>query len=126
MLLFGGFSFEVNAQIWEPEGLNMPGGWNGWINPPANNLALASYTQVVGGRITKIQAGVPRWQTIFSVAASGADVVGGSYEWLFTSGPTDPPYNNKWAGITVSMNLLQNYSFNTGENSGTVSEKIKR
>jgi hypothetical protein len=34
------------AQIWEPEGINMPGAWNSWTNPPDNNLALASFTQV--------------------------------------------------------------------------------
>jgi len=24
------------AQIYEPEGLNMPGAWNGWTNLPTN------------------------------------------------------------------------------------------
>ncbi len=97
------------AQIWEPEGLNMPGQWNTWTNPPVNNLALASYTQVPGGRVTKINTGITRWQTIFSVAASGADVVGGTHNWLFTSGPTSNPFGNKWANVTVSMNTLQTY-----------------
>ena len=105
------------ADIYEPEGLNMPGGWNGWTNPPTNNLALASYTQVPNGRVTKIATGTPgtpRWQTIFSVAASGGDIVGGSYPWLFTSGPSGNPWGNKWAGTTVVMNTLQSYSFNSG------------
>jgi hypothetical protein len=101
----------TQAQIWEPEGLNMPGAWNGWTNPPTNNLALASYTQVTGGRVTKISTGITRWQTIFSVAASGGDLVGGTYDWLFTSGPSGSPFQNKWAGVTVSMNTLQSYTF---------------
>ncbi|MFH1121317.1 MAG: T9SS type A sorting domain-containing protein [Bacteroidota bacterium] len=111
--LFTGSS--ANAQIYEPEGLNMPGAWNGWENPPSN-LALASFTQVSGGRVTKISTGTTRWQTIFSVAASGGDITGGSYEWLFTSGSTGNPWGNKWANVSVSMNTLQTYTFNSGAN----------
>lgn len=103
-------SGKSNAQIWEPEGINMPGGWNSWTNPPLNNLALASSTQVAGGRVIKFSAGIQRWQTIFSVAESGADIVGGSYSWLFTSGPTGNPWGNKWANVTVAMNTLQTYT----------------
>ncbi|MFZ4523655.1 MAG: IPTL-CTERM sorting domain-containing protein [Bacteroidales bacterium] len=101
---------QAAAQIWEPEGLNMPGGWNGWTNPPANNLALASYTQLPGGRVTKISTGIPRWQTVFSVAASGSDIVGGTYEWLFTSGPSGSPWNNKWSNTNATINTLQTYT----------------
>ena len=108
------FGPSVKAQtIYEPEGLNMPGAWNTptpWTNPPAN-LALASATQVTGGKVAKIATGTTRWQTIFSVAATGGDLVGGTYVWLFTSGPTGAYYQNKWAGTTVSMNTLQNYTF---------------
>ena len=112
MFLLAGVT--CRADIWEPEGVNMPGAWNSWNNPPLNNLALASYTQVPGGRVTKIPTGIPRWQTVFSVAASGGDIVGGTYPWLFTSGPPTNYYQNKWAGVTISMNTLQSYTFNTG------------
>ncbi|MFH1121733.1 MAG: alpha-amylase family glycosyl hydrolase [Bacteroidota bacterium] len=105
----------AHAQIWPPEGLNMPGAWNTWSNPPSN-LALASSTQVSGGRVTKITTGTPRYQTIFSVAASGGDMTGGSYQWLFTSGSSGNPWSNKWANVTVSMNNLQSYTYNTGAN----------
>lgn len=119
ILLIGNSLF---AQIWEPEGLNLPGQWNGWQNPPINTLALASSTQVQGGRVIKINQGTVRWQTIFSVAANGGDLVGGTYNWLFTSGPTNNPWANKWAGVTVQLNTLQNYTFNSGaDNSITVS-----
>lgn len=108
------FPPEIKGQIWEPEGLNLPGAWNGWTNPPTNNLALASYTQVTNGRVTKIASGTARWQTIFSVAATGGDIVGGTHNWLFTSGPSTNAFANKWAGATVTMNTLQNYTYNTG------------
>jgi len=101
---------EVQAQIYEPEGLNMPGAWNSWTNPPTNNLALASATQVPGGRVTKIAVGATRWQTSFSVAATGADLIGGNYEWLFTSGSSSNYYQNKWSNVTVAMNTLQTYT----------------
>lgn len=101
---------QLRAQIYEPEGLNMPGAWNSWVNPPANNLALANPNQVTNGRLIKISAGQARWQTIFSVAATGADLIGGSYEWLFTSGPSTNYYQNKWSGVTIVMNTLQTYT----------------
>ncbi|GAP42619.1 protein containing Por secretion system C-terminal sorting domain [Lentimicrobium saccharophilum] len=104
---------ETQAQIYEPEGLNMPGTYNSFNNPPTN-LAFASSTQVTNGRITKITTGQARWQTVFSVAASGGDITGGSYQWLFTSGPSGEYYNNKWAGVNVQMNTLQTYTHNTG------------
>lgn len=100
---------EIQAQIYEPEGLNMPGAWNSWTNPPTNNLALASATQVPGGRVTKIVVGTTRWQTSFSVAATGGDLVGGTYDWLFTSGSSSNYYQNKWSNVTVAMNTLQTY-----------------
>jgi hypothetical protein len=106
--LFTGLTCQ--ADIWEPEGLNMPGGWNGWQNPPTDNLALASYTQVTGGRVVKFSTGIHRWQTIFSVAASGGDIFGGSYSWLFTSGPSGSPWGNKWSNVNVTMNTLQSYT----------------
>lgn len=109
-VLFIALSSESRAQIYEPEGLNMPGVWNSWTNPPANNLALASSTQVPGGRIIKNAVGTTRWQTIFSVAATGADLLPGTYEWLFTSGSSSNYYQNKWSNVTVVMNTLQNYT----------------
>ncbi|MCX6266629.1 MAG: T9SS type A sorting domain-containing protein, partial [Bacteroidetes bacterium] len=102
------------AQIYEPEGLNMPGAWNSWTNPPTNNLALASSNQVAGGRVVRIAAGTPRWQTSFSVVAPSADppgdIISGTYEWLFTSGSSSNYYQNKWSAVTIVMNTLQEYT----------------
>jgi hypothetical protein len=105
------------AQIFEPEGVNMPGAWNGWTNLPTNNLALANPNQVSGGRLVKITQGQPRWQTIFSVAASGGDLVGGTYEFLFSSGPSGSPWNNTWKNSSFTMNTLTSLTFNSGANS---------
>ncbi|NOR86405.1 MAG: hypothetical protein GQ527_02225 [Bacteroidales bacterium] len=106
---------DADAQIWEPEGINMPGAWNGWTNPPTNNLALASSTQVPGGLIIKRSNGTTaNWNTILHVAAAGGDVVGGNYDWIFTSGSSGNPWGNKWAGVNVTIDMIQNYSFNNG------------
>jgi glycosidase len=110
-LLF--FGTAATGQIYEPEGLNMPGAWNGWTNPPANNLAFASATQVSGGRITKITTGTVRWQTSFFVAASGGDLVGGNYNWVFSSGSSGSPWSNKWVNVNTTLNTLQTYTWVT-------------
>jgi len=119
LLLVSILNGKANAQIWEPEGLNLPGAWNGWTNPPVNNLALASYTQVPGGEVIKITSGTPRWQTTIKVAASGGDVVGGTYPFLFTSGPSGSPWQNTWKDVTVVMNTLQDYTYN-----GTADDQV--
>jgi hypothetical protein len=108
---FIGFSgTKASAQIYEPEGLNMPGAWNSWTNPPTNNLALASSTQVTGGKIVKITDGTMRWQTVLKVKESGGDLTPGTYTWLFTSGPATSAFQNKWAAVTVIMDSLQLYT----------------
>ena len=113
MLLLGSIT---QAQIFEPEGLMMPGQWNGWTNYPASGSALR--TNGVGsqpGGINLITNGIRRYQTTIRAAASGGDVVGGTYEWIFTTGPSGNPYQNKWAGVVpVSLNTLQDYQFNSG------------
>ena len=108
--LFSLMATALQAQIYEPEGLNMPGAWNNWVNPPANNLVFASATQVTGGKLTKIAGAVPRWTTTISVKATGGDVIGGSYKWIFTSGPATNYYQNKWASVNVIIDSLQLYT----------------
>lgn len=111
------FGLGSEAQvIFEPEGVNMPGAWNGWANVPTN-LAFANSNQASGGRITKISTGTTRWQTIFNAASSGGDVTGGSYEFKFSSGPTSNYYNNFWGGTAVTLNTLQTHNIGSGPNS---------
>ena len=120
-ILFCSFSISF-AQIWEPDGLNMPGNWDGAYTNPPTVASLRSYN-ITSGSISKISVGTIRWHTTIKVAASGGDIVGGSYAWLFTSGPDGGRFNNKWAGVNVTMNTIQSYSYNTGaDNSITVSD----
>lgn len=109
------------AQIYEPEGLNMPGAWNDWTNPPSNNLALANPNQTLGGRLVKITQGQPHWQTVFSVAASGADLVGGVYDFKFTSGPSGSTFANGWGGATFGINTLATAHYGGSNASMTIS-----
>ena len=115
---FAFFSFKTQAQIYEPEGLNMPGDWDSWNNPPTN-LVLANPNQTSGGLLVKQNNAVPRWTSTFEVAASGGDFVGGDYVWLFTSGPDGNYFQNKWANVDVVPDQLQAYTLG-GDNDNTI------
>ncbi|GEM_PF-2284796 len=113
-LVFGSGSASFGQPpIFAPEGLNMPGTYNGFTNPPSN-LAFAGI-QVPGGRV-QLNTDLPtrRYRTTVFADVSGGDVVGGTYTWLFTSGPSGGYFDNKWAGTTVTMNIAQPYSYNSG------------
>jgi glycosidase len=100
----------LKAQIYAPEGLNMPGSWNSWVNPPTNS-AFAGSAQTSGGRVVLLNLlGTKPYQTIFHAAASGGDVVGGTYSFDFSSGPSTNYWTNKWNGTSVVMNTLQTYT----------------
>ena len=114
----------ITAQIFEPEGLNLPGTWNNFTNPPAQGSVFGSFTQVSGG-VTPIYAGQKHWQTTIHIAETGADTSAGTYTWLFTSGPTNNPYVNKWAGVNVLMNTIQDYQYNTGDDNSITVENDK-
>ncbi len=98
------------TQIWDGGGLNIPGEWNGWANPPATNSPFGNPAQTSGGRVTKITTGTTRWQTMFSVAASGADITGGTYQFKFTTVDNGNQWGHQWGGTSVSMNSLQGYN----------------
>ncbi|MBN2663617.1 MAG: T9SS type A sorting domain-containing protein [Bacteroidales bacterium] len=100
-------SFSINAQIYDPEGLNMPGSWDGWANPPTN-LAFASATQS-GGDVNLISnLGQTHYQTIFSTPT---DVSAGTYTFKFTSGSANP-WANQWAGnSSIEINNIENLTW---------------
>ena len=106
----------ASAQIWQPEGLNMPGNWNGWDNPPAANSPLGSEFQVSGGGVKKLTDGTTRWKTTFTGLSGGA--------FLFTSGGGNP-WANKWCEVNVTMNTLQNYVFQGGPNNNITCNPAK-
>ena len=106
------FSF-VQAQIFEPEGLNLPGTWNNFTNPPVSGSVFGSSTQVIGGQVNLITTGTRRWQASID-CFEGGDVAADTFDFLFTSGDALTPFANKWAGVNVVIDQLQNYTFNAG------------
>jgi PKD repeat protein len=104
----------IRAQIFAPEGLNLPGTWNAFTNPPDSGSVFGNLNQVTNGKVKILGTGTPIWQTGFNVAQNGADVVEGNYTFLFTSGPTANAFTNKWAGVTVVIDTKQTYLYNGG------------
>jgi hypothetical protein len=105
LLLF----WNTKAQIWQPEGLNAPGDWNGWANPPAANSPFGSEFQVSNGGVKKLTQGVIRWQSTFQASSTG------TFGFLFTSGGGNP-WGNKWADVNVAFNTYQSYNYQGGAN----------
>jgi len=109
------------AQIYELEGLNMPGSWNTWTNPPTNNVVLGNLNQVPGGQLNNVILGSQHYQTIFKVAATGGDIVGGTHQFKFSSGPnfqspiTPNIWNNQWGSNTaVDINTIESFTWGNG------------
>ena len=106
--------------LYGPEGLNMPGSYNGYTNPPATGSVFGGI-ESSGKLLVDNGLGTGRYKTTINVQASGGDIVAGTYTWLFTSGPTGSPWGNKWAGTTVGFDQVQGYTYNSGsDNSVTV------
>ncbi|MFZ4520120.1 MAG: alpha-amylase family glycosyl hydrolase [Bacteroidales bacterium] len=100
LLLFNGISNFVNGQIYEPDGLRMPGDWNTWINTPGMGGAFD---------LQKIQSGTPRWQTIFQYTGTT-----GAQNFKFVSTSFSDPWGNQWAGnAAITANALSNVTYGT-------------
>ncbi len=108
-------SFSLQAQIYAPEGLNMPGDWDSWINPP-DNPVFAGSSQSAGGKVKLVSLGHPIYQTIFHVEQSGSDVAGGNYSFKFTSGPVSNIWQNQWGDVKVLLDSIQQYTYGTSGN----------
>ncbi len=98
------------AQINVSDGLNMPGAWDNWDNPPTN-LVFAGEAETSGGKVKLMTELSSVYQTKFHVAASGGNVTGGTYEFLFTSTSYGDPWGNKWTDVNVTVNTLQTYTY---------------
>ncbi len=101
----------LHAQIYAPEGLNMPGDWDGWTNPPGNK-AFAGEAQTTGGRVVLIPLGEPVYQTIFSAGQNG-DVQAGNYQFKFTSGPETNIWQNQWGNVDFEANSIEELTYGT-------------
>jgi 1,4-alpha-glucan branching enzyme len=117
-LFFSIFVINAIAQIYEPEGLNMPGSWDSWSNPPTNKI-FASASQVQGGEV-KLITGLAKkhYQTAFSTPDS---LKADDYEFLFTSGPSSDYYKNKWGNVSAVFNSIQTYKYASDAANNSVS-----
>jgi hypothetical protein len=88
------------AQIYEPDGLRMPGTWNNWVN-----------TLGMGGDfdLQKQNNGTPRWTTAFQY--TGAT---GTNAFKFVSTSFGNPWGNQWAGnVSVGLNAFSSFVYGT-------------
>jgi 1,4-alpha-glucan branching enzyme len=100
LLIAAGFSSIVTAQIYQPDGLRMPGAWNSWTNSTA-----------MGGDfdLQKSTEGTERWTTSFQYTG-----VTGSNAFKFVSTSFSDPWGNQWAGNTaVALNAVSNFIYGT-------------
>jgi len=127
IILLGSFFACLNysvaeAQIvYEPEGINLPGTWNSFANPPATGSVFGNPNQVSNGGFVVISTGTRRYHTTFSTSAGG-NATSGLSNFLFTSGPSSAAFTNKWTDVTVALNTLQDYTFHNdgGGNDNTI------
>ncbi|MBI3235745.1 MAG: hypothetical protein HYZ42_17200 [Bacteroidetes bacterium] len=99
-----------SQSIYRPEGLNIPGEWDGWGNPP-KKLSFAGDSQTTGGLVHYITDQGNRYHTQFYIdTTAGADTIAGTYAFLFTSGPKSNYWQNKWNNVTVIIDSLQSYT----------------
>ena len=100
ILLIAGASASVTAQIYEPDGLRMPGDWNAWVNTPGMGGAFD---------MQKVQSGTARWQTTFQYTGTSGD-----QNFKFVSTSFADPWGNQWAGNTaVTINGFSNVTYGT-------------
>ncbi|MGC8866223.1 MAG: alpha-amylase family glycosyl hydrolase [Bacteroidales bacterium] len=91
---------QLRAQIYQPDGVRMPGTWNGWANITG-----------MGGPfdLQVINQGILRWQTAFQFTGNS-----GVQEFKFVSTAFGDPWGNQWAANTnVSLNQLNTFTYGT-------------
>jgi hypothetical protein len=114
VLLMG--SVSMKAQIFQPEGVNIPGSWNGFTNtnePSSMGNFRMNYRSFAGGQ----------YVTTLDIRATGGDAAAGNYTMLFTSGPDDDTFVNKWADASLNIDGFTNLTYNSGaDNTITVED----
>lgn len=100
-------SLSLNAQIYQPEGVNIPGSWNGFANTN-DSTAMGNfrmkYRSFAGGQ----------YLTTVEIKAAGGDTTAGNYTMLFTSGPDGNNFTNKWADANLTIDGFTNLTYNSG------------
>jgi len=114
------FSSNTISQVYSPNGLNMPGDFTGWVNPPLVKAfsGIQNPTGLLLPAEWKSKANVLKtrvYSTLINIRPGG-DTSGGTFQFLFTSGPDSNYFQNKWGGVAVAVNTIQNYIFNSSVN----------
>ncbi len=117
LLLALGTTGAAHAQIFAPEGLNMPGSYDSFANPP-NAVEIAGVQRVGGQFLPDASVGLPTYKS--GVILAGTTLAAGTNPWLFTSGPTTNYFQNKWGGVAVAFNTVQGYTKEGANNSVTL------
>jgi 1,4-alpha-glucan branching enzyme len=100
MILFGFWPVASKSQIYAPDGVRMPGSWNGWTN----NAGMGGSFD-----LQRITSGTLRWQSIFQYSGDT-----GVQEFKFVSTSFSDPWGNQWAAnANVGLNSLQNFTYGT-------------
>ena len=110
------FTVIANAQIYQPEGINLPGSWSGFANTN-DSVAMGNFR----AQYRSLDNG--QYKTTLNIQASGGDAVAGTYDMLFTSGPEANIFANKWAGANLTVDGFSSLTYNSGaDNSITVED----
>jgi len=100
LFVAAGFSCSVTAQIYQPDGLRMPGDWNNWTN----NTAMGGDFD-----LQKSNEGTERWTTSFQYSGTT-----GSNAFKFVSTSFGDPWGNQWAGNTsAGINTISSFIYGT-------------
>ncbi len=103
IFLLTGLNIAASAQIYQPDGLRMPGTWNNWANDTG-----------MGGNfdLQRSSEGTDRWITTFQYSG-----VTGANTFKFVSTAFGDPWGNQWAGnASVSLNSLNTFTYGAPSN----------
>lgn len=95
------------AQIFQPEGVNIPGSWNGFANSNDSSAMgnfRMNFRSFAGGQ----------YLTTLDIKATDGDAAAGNYTMLFTSGPDGNNFSNKWADASLTVDSFSNLTYNSG------------